>query len=184
MPPLSVEDAEAIVRHTLTVRSSVDEEIAAWNARVESLMLRGVVKSIHQLHCSNVRLFEMLAWLVLGCDSVDEAWGLMQMDVWKNRLESLSEVEMCVLISMIRPVSGGLPSSMDEAFELYKKQLEKANERVVSKKLFERAYNNLAEVCDFRDYPLMVLEQVLEEDDQYEGNKWPTYISKYFKGFT
>lgn len=184
MPPLTLEDAESIVRQTLTVRGLLDDETNDWNARVERLDLRAAVMAIHRLHCSNVRLFEMLAWLVLGCNlNVDEAWETMRVDVWKARLESLSEVEMCVLISMIRPVSGGCPTSLDEAYDLYKKQLELANERVVPKKLFERAYCGLAEVCDFREYPLIVLEQVLEEDDRYEGNKWPTYISKFMKGF-
>lgn len=121
----------------------------------------------------------------------------------QGRLESLSEVEMCVLIVMIRPSSGGCPATLDEGYDLYKKQLELANEPVVPKKLFEvrvqcccffgvipsfsfsfqRAFCSLSEVCEWRDFPLAVVEQVLDEDERYETNKWPTYMSKFLKGF-
>jgi hypothetical protein len=160
MPPLSCDDAEKIVRHTLTVRAEErDEEIVVWNESVLRLELSLAVGAVHRLQCSNVRLFETLAWLVVSFGgNVDHAWHLLRSDVWRQRIESLSEVEICVLIVMIRPTSGGCPSTLDEAYDIYKKQIDLAKENVFSKKLFERAFCALAEVCEFREWPLGLVE--------------------------
>lgn len=184
MPPLSVDDAEAVVRRVLTavpVAGDADDEAdaAAWNRRVAGLVLRPVVSELARVNCSDVRGFVNLAWLVLGygCD-VDAAHEHVLRDAWRARYEALSEVELCVLIVALRP-SPAPPSSLDEAFDAYRRDLDAAALPVVPKKLFRRAYFSLLEVAPFALWPVDVLASVLDD----EGRNFPTYLARFFRGF-
>jgi hypothetical protein len=182
MPPLAVPEAEAIVRRVLTAPESPEAPwAAAWNATLRGLDLRTAVTLLHRLHCSNVRLFVNFAWLVLALNgSVDAAYEHVVADAWHARMAALSEVELCVLIVMLRPTSGGTPKTLDDAYALYKKKLTQANQNVFPKKLFQRAFLSLSEIADWADWPLPVMERLIEED---ADNSLPTYVKNFLHGF-
>ena len=182
MPPLSAAEAEAVVRRVLTAPESTQTPWAAeWNASLRRMELRRAVTMLHRMHCSNVRFFVNFAWLVLAMNgSVEAAYEHMLKDAWHARMQALSEVELCVLIVMLRPTSGGTPKTLDEAYALYAKELTQANQNVFPKKLFQRAFLSLQEIADWSEWPLGVMERLIEED---ADNSLPTYIKNFLHGF-
>ncbi len=180
MPSLSVAEAEAVVRSVLTPPPE-EAEWDWWRQVLRRMDLTSAVAALHRVQCSNVRYFVNFAWLVLANrGSVQAARDHMMKDAWRARIESLSEVELCVLVVMLRPTSGGTPTTLDDAYNLYKKELTQANENVFPKKLFQRAFLNLREIADWPGWPLPVVKSVIDDD---AANSLPTYMRNFLRGF-
>jgi energy-coupling factor transporter ATP-binding protein EcfA2 len=161
MPSMTVKDAEAIVRYTLTAKN--EEAFRHWNESVQKLHLTPFIESMMWRNCSNVRIMINFAWLILAYDrDVEKAWNHVQRDVWMLRMESLSEIELCVLVVMKRKQNEGI--SMQQAYDSYLKEMRAQEMKFASKQLFERAFNNLKDVARFSDWPREVLEKVVQLD--------------------
>ena len=176
MPSLSEIEAERIVRSVLTANASDDpDQYLEWNQTLATLHLSPAVTCLHRINRSNIRYFVNFAWTLLAAEgSVDDACHLMMHDVWRARMENLSEIELCVLVVMLRPENLNL--SFSQAYDTYKKEMELGRLALSSKQLFSRAWDNLISVASFSAFPPQVLRQVVKLE------KWSTDFQHWANG--
>lgn len=166
IPPLNLDTAETILFRELRCRG-----VAA--VALRRLQLRDSLERLLQVNCTDVRNLIKFAWLVQCHQGVSEqVIGAMICDLWKLRLSALSEVEMCVLVSVVTKGK----TDFTQAFEEYRKEMAAAGFPVVDKRLFWRAYCSLLDSGTL-EAPPNVIHDLLHNGG--EESRWPTYLCRW-----
>lgn len=171
MPVQTVDSALAIVRAELKRSFPAP---AAWG-RVEQSGhgLRAALEQVLRVNCTDVRWIHKFCWLLVARHGhVDAALAALLEDQWRVRLQSLSEVEMCVVVAMV--IHGKL--DLQVSYDAYRKQMVTSGYPVADQRMYVRAYHALRDAGTL-DVPPHVVRCVLRDDEHAEH--WPTYLCRW-----
>jgi hypothetical protein len=171
MSPLNVDSAVTIVLDTLIQRGVCGPAIG----RMESGGLRECLELLLRFNCTDARLLQKYCWYLLAREGrVREALECVLQDQWVQRLHSLSEVEMCVVVAMV--VKG--KSDVHIAYGDYAKEMRAENYPVVDKRLFCRAHRSLL-ASGAMEAPPNIVRDVLRRDETSDVSRWPFYLNRW-----